>query len=383
MARPRWGLLIGAALLSLTGCGRGGGGKDDAAPTVWIPAAKASETASAKPLPPPPQAPADPLRAYYDGESPGSSSESMGEGGGSPLPSAAKGGTPSPEAAAEKGRVQFDGAKPLPPAAGATGGKVAGLPKPPVPPPSSGGASTALSGEPLAIQGEDGRSYVCQPQEPQEFLKRSATEGKPDLLKESLRYRLQHYGRMTISGLTSWNSMAPDAPTVQENSTSASFMGSAPFPFNKKAVPALRCAEREIQRSCTSPEDQKVLARPEKPVVGGERYYNSYHDGMEISNHVFGIALDIDPGMGRGGNVCCGCNAGKFDPGFCASTHYVRQAPNRDDPNDPVWTRTRMTRCWVDAFEKYGYFWLGWDSMQDTMHFEFLGDADKSVGPAQ
>jgi hypothetical protein len=33
----------------------------------------------------------------------------------------------------------------------------------------------------------------------------------------------------------------------------------------------------------------------------------------------------------------------------------------------------------VHAFERYGFYWLGHDVLQDTMHFEFLGDPDRIV----
>jgi hypothetical protein len=31
----------------------------------------------------------------------------------------------------------------------------------------------------------------------------------------------------------------------------------------------------------------------------------------------------------------------------------------------------------VQAFERFGFYWLGHDALQDTMHFEFLGDPDR------
>jgi hypothetical protein len=40
-----------------------------------------------------------------------------------------------------------------------------------------------------------------------------------------------------------------------------------------------------------------------------------------------------------------------------------------------------MPECWVTAFERYGFYWLGHDELKDTMHFEFLGDPSKA-GPA-
>jgi hypothetical protein len=43
-----------------------------------------------------------------------------------------------------------------------------------------------------------------------------------------------------------------------------------------------------------------------------------------------------------------------------------------------------MPRCWVSAFEKFGFYWLGHDELADTMHFEFLGDPRKilKAGPS-
>ena len=38
-----------------------------------------------------------------------------------------------------------------------------------------------------------------------------------------------------------------------------------------------------------------------------------------------------------------------------------------------------MPECWVHAFEKYGFYWLGNDQLQDTMHFEFLADPERIV----
>jgi hypothetical protein len=42
-----------------------------------------------------------------------------------------------------------------------------------------------------------------------------------------------------------------------------------------------------------------------------------------------------------------------------------------------VWEKTSLPRCWVEAFERYGFYWLGRDQLEDTMHFEFLGDPDR------
>jgi hypothetical protein len=36
-----------------------------------------------------------------------------------------------------------------------------------------------------------------------------------------------------------------------------------------------------------------------------------------------------------------------------------------------------MPECWIRQFERYGFYWLGRDELEDTMHFEFLGDPDQ------
>jgi hypothetical protein len=42
-----------------------------------------------------------------------------------------------------------------------------------------------------------------------------------------------------------------------------------------------------------------------------------------------------------------------------------------------VFERTALPRCWIDAFERFGFYWLGRDpGLRDTMHFEFLGDPE-------
>ena len=43
-----------------------------------------------------------------------------------------------------------------------------------------------------------------------------------------------------------------------------------------------------------------------------------------------------------------------------------------------IFERTELPRCWIDTFERYGFYWLGRDpQLRDTMHFEFLGDPDR------
>ena len=118
-------------------------------------------------------------------------------------------------------------------------------------------------------------------------------------------------------------------------------------------APALGCVEAEIQHSC-----QKHPYHP--TAVSGFRDHNSYRGG-EITNHLFGLAIDIDPER----NPCCHCVEPWPD-------HPACQGEKKS-----AYERMAMPKCWVDAFEKYGFYWLGRDFLQDTMHFEFLGRPDR------
>jgi hypothetical protein len=125
--------------------------------------------------------------------------------------------------------------------------------------------------------------------------------------------------------------------------------------LNRRIIPALTCVEAEIQRSC-----REFPYEPHR--VTGLRTRNTFHTG-EISNHVYGIALDIDSDL----NTCCGCTA------------RWRAHPLCQREVDSIFERMAMPECWVHAFERYGFYWLGWDELEDTMHFEFLGDPDLIV----
>ena len=73
------------------------------------------------------------------------------------------------------------------------------------------------------------------------------------------------------------------------------------------------------------------------------------------------VAVDIEPDK----NTCCGCVAPWNEHPLCKQKGKT------------VWERMVMPRSWVETFEKYGFYWLGHDTLEDTMHFEFLGDPDK------
>lgn len=165
------------------------------------------------------------------------------------------------------------------------------------------------------------------------------------MFDESVRYRTVNYGYFPGFGKSEWNPSSPAS-----NSSQTSFFG-IPVTLNKRIIPALHCVEAAIKREC--------VATPYQPrALSGLRNYNSYH-GYEVSNHVYGIAIDIDPNL----NPCCGCVGHWAQDPICAK------------PDTGPYSRMAMPECWVHVFERYGFYWLGRDpSLRDTMHFEFLGD---------
>lgn len=194
-------------------------------------------------------------------------------------------------------------------------------------------------------------SGQCRPQKAQEFLKRPffVRKGRLDARRNlrSVRFRVEHYGSVegaALEGATSSSALS-QAVTTQ-------FFG-LPVRVHRLVAPALRCVEKRIRKTCRSSNERYT-----PKALGGFRELNSYRGG-EVSNHLFGLAIDIDPDR----NPCCGC----VDPW---PTHPACQGDA-----ESVFERTALPRCWIYGFERYGFYWLGRDpSLRDTMHFEFLGD---------
>jgi hypothetical protein len=192
---------------------------------------------------------------------------------------------------------------------------------------------------------------ACPVQKPQKFLIRSSFIKHGALNdaahERALRYRAEQYGSVEGFGLESYNKDKAYASAV-----GVRFMG-LPLQIHKKVAPALHCVELRIRHTCTVAHDRYVPR-----AIGGFRQANTYRGG-EISNHLFGIAVDIDPDR----NPCCGCVSPWPNHPACKA------------PSESVFERTALPRCWIDAFERYGFYWLGRDpDLRDTMHFEFLGD---------
>jgi D-alanyl-D-alanine carboxypeptidase len=203
---------------------------------------------------------------------------------------------------------------------------------------------------------------ACNEQRPLPFLVRSnyvSIPGAPlevrrarlRLHAEAIRYRTERYGKVSGFGLPEWN--AAPAVTFAEHAT---FMGKR-VALNRRIMPAVRCAEREIRATCKEVYEPMYLS--------GFRSGNTFVGG-EVSNHLFGIAIDVDPEH----NVCCKCVGPAARHTVCAR------------PDATLADRMAMPPCWVAAFERFGFYWLGRDEMEDTMHFEFLGDPDRILRAA-
>jgi hypothetical protein len=193
---------------------------------------------------------------------------------------------------------------------------------------------------------------ACNDQAPQDFLVRGNFLKAPDGNRRAIQYRTDQYGYFKGFGRPAADARSPSAYVVE-----TTFMG-LKVKMHRKVVPALACVEEEIKRSCA---EHPYVAH----ALAGIRYKNTYRGG-EVTNHAYGIAIDVDPAI----NTCCGCVPPWNDAPRCkrpAKTEYDRMA---------------MPECWVHAFERFGFYWLGHDVLRDTMHFEFLGDPDRiRAGP--
>lgn len=218
-------------------------------------------------------------------------------------------------------------------------------------------AAPAPASGKLTITLADGKTATCREQSAQPFLIRGnwfprtndaekVKEGRK-LLEQAIRYRTEKYGYFEGYGNPKANRHPP-----KHYAKSTTFMGLS-VQVHSKIIPALKCVEAALK---ASPAGDEYKPR----AMGGIRFHNTYR-GVEISNHVYGIAIDIEPDK----NTCCGCVAPW-------NTHPLCKQKDKT-----VWERMAMPRSWVEAFERFGFYWLGHDVLQDTMHFEFLGDPDK------
>jgi hypothetical protein len=223
---------------------------------------------------------------------------------------------------------------------------------------SDDASASSTSVEDAAPDAPPELTTACTEQPPQDFLIRKSFYPKYGVPKDeaderaaahkrAIEYRTEHYGYFPGFGSPSMN---PHPPAFYARRTK---MFGLDVTVHKRIMAVLPCVEQEIAHACADhPYTPKAL--------GGIRMNNTYHTG-EITNHAYAIAIDIDPAL----NSCCGCVPPWNSNPLChkpAASEYDRMA---------------MPECWVHAFEKYGFYWLGHDVLMDTMHFEFLGDPDR------
>ena len=221
------------------------------------------------------------------------------------------------------------------------------------------GDATPSTTTKLTITNDAGKTVTCREQGTQSFLVRGnwfphtndaeKLKSARKLLDDAIKYRTEKYGYFEGFGRPAWNAHPP-----KFYAKTTSFLGLS-VQVNEKIIPALKCVEAALKANGAE--------KQYKPrAMGGIRFHNTYK-GVEVSNHIYGIAVDIEPDK----NTCCGCVAPWNEHPLCK------------DKSKTVWQRMVMPKSWVDTFEKFGFYWLGHDVLQDTMHFEFLGDPEKVV----
>jgi hypothetical protein len=212
---------------------------------------------------------------------------------------------------------------------------------------------TPAGSQPESAASNSSSTGACNDQAPQDFLIRgNFLRAGQQGLQRAIQYRTDTYGYFAGFGRAASSARPPSSYVV-----SMTFMD-LPVRMHQKVVPALKCVEEEIKRACAD--------RPYTPhALAGVRFRNTYRGG-EVTNHIYGIAIDIDPGI----NTCCGC------------VKPWNEAPACKRPAKTEYDRMSMPECWVHAFERYGFYWLGHDTLRDTMHFEFLGDPEQIVKTA-
>jgi len=205
-----------------------------------------------------------------------------------------------------------------------------------------------LEPAPALAKGKKGTfEHGCRVQSPQKFLERRSflKGGVLDIKKQqkAVRYLVERYGHVNeeTKAINAKGSLA-QAKTVR-------FMGHA-ISVHEKIAPALACVEKALRKS-----NIKYTPR----ALGGFRETNTYR-GIEISNHLFGVAIDIDPDK----NPCCHCVDPWPSNPICKNT-------------GSVYKRTAMPKSMISIFARFGFDWLGHDSLEDTMHFEFLADPER------
>jgi len=219
--------------------------------------------------------------------------------------------------------------------------------------------AAAVPGTASATGNEQAATFACNEQPAQEFLIDAHFNGRPLTTTEalsawkksvarSIRYRTEQYGYFSGFGNPEWS-----AKPLHTQLRNAKFFGLT-VRLHERIIPALKCVEEALARECTSsPYQPRALA--------GIRDHNTYLDG-DVTNHAYGIAIDIDPLR----NPCCGC--------IKPWSESVRCRGKKTE-----FERMDMPACWVPVFERFGFYWLGHDTLRDTMHFEFLGDPAKIV----
>ena len=193
--------------------------------------------------------------------------------------------------------------------------------------------------------------YGARVQAPQKFLERRSFlhGGQLDTRKHgiALRWLVERYGH------------ADDDATALERPGRARPGEDRPVHGDAHLDPRPDRPRARLRREAHPQDLHRPLAATRRRRSAAFAPANTYR-GIEVSNHLFGIAIDINPDR----NPCCGC----VDPW---PSNPLCKKPGT------VYKRTALPRCWIKSFERFGFDWLGHDTLEDTMHFEFLGDPEQ------
>lgn len=173
------------------------------------------------------------------------------------------------------------------------------------------------------------------------FVEQATAAPAPRVQDFLVRAEYLKHGRAGINKANTWRTM------TYTRIRQTSFMGHR-IMLHESVHEPLKCVEQHISIMCDDP--YQINA------VSGWRTRNTYRY-PEISNHVFGLAIDIDPER----NPCCGCNGKWAKVELCKGVKSHEVGPYE------------LPDCWIAAFNAYGWAWLGDDPiLHDTMHFEYL-----------
>jgi hypothetical protein len=146
------------------------------------------------------------------------------------------------------------------------------------------------------------------------------------------------------------------AEEVAKNCAKVDFCGQ-PVTFNRRAGASDALGKVSAELSSLVQAQPELAAYVEK--LGGGFNWRQIAGTQQLSNHSFGIAIDLNPSQGA----------------------YWRWQPL---PRLPAYSRLGFPQSVIEIFERHGFIWGGKWYHYDTMHFEYrpelIGYARRKTG---